>query len=153
MVELSKKREQHDILDLVTFGLFLILAGVLFLITPNLFEYVYAFLGDLEFREAIHYVYLPTPQDSHTTLFTALSWFTFYFALVHLFILVARYFFRSPKDKTAGTVSGLVFWLGATWILNQYVEADIVWFTFLGYLIALVGVSIIIRNVITLGVR
>ena len=153
MVRLSKKKDQHDTLDLVTFGFFLVLVGIMFLITPNLLEYIYAFLRDIEFKEAIPYLYLPAPQDSHTILFAVLSRFTFYFAIAHLFILAARYFFRSSKDKTAGTVSGLVFWLGATWILNQYVEADIAWFTLLGYFIALVGVSMIIRNVITLRVR
>ncbi|WP_455367194.1 hypothetical protein [[Eubacterium] cellulosolvens] len=148
---MSEKKDQHDTLDLVTFGFFLVLAGIIFLITPNLLENIYAFLRDLDFKEAITYVYLPAPQGTHTILFTAISRFTFYFALVHLFILAARYFFRSPKDKIAGTVSGLVFWFGATWILNKYIEADIVWFRFLGYLIALVGISVVIKNIITLS--
>jgi len=153
VLKVSKRRDQPDVLGLTTFGLFLILAGVMLMTTPNLLERGWEFLRDLEIQKFSSHMYLPAPKSNHLILFTALSRFSFYFAILHVPILVARLILKNPVDKTAGTVSGLVFWFGATWIINQLVAGSIAWFVFLGYLIALIGVSIVVQNAVILGAR
>ena len=152
-MNLSDKRENRDILDLVTFGLFLLLIGVMLIVTPDLLDRGYDFFLDLELRGLYPNIYLPAPKSDHTILFTALSQFCFVFAILHVPILVARFILKDPADKKAGTISGLIFWFGAAWIINQFIIMEINWFTFLGYLIALIGACIVIRNAIFLVTR
>ncbi len=58
---------------------------------------------------------------------------------------------KDAVEKKAGTISGLIFWFGATWLINQLVIKEFEWFTFLGYLIALIGANILIKSVMVLA--
>lgn len=151
MKNLVNTRDHRDFLDLIMLGLFLILIAVIFIITPNLLDRGYNFFLDLEFRELYSYIYLPTPKSDHPDLFLALSWFCFIFAFFHIPILAARFIMKDAVEKKAGIISGLFFWFGATWLINQLVIKEFEWFTFLGYLIALIGASILIRSVMILA--
>jgi hypothetical protein len=150
---LSERRESTNILDLASFGLFLILVGVIFMQTPNLFDRGYSFFNDLEIRELSPNIYLPAPKSDHSILYNALSRFCFYFAILQIPVLILRFILKDPIDKKADTVSGLLFWFGAAWIINLMIVNEIVWTTFLGYLIVLVGISVVIRNALCLGMQ
>ena len=153
MINLSGQREHKDILDLVMFGLFLLLIGVMFIKTPDLIDKGYRFFLDLEFREPYSYIYLPVPKSDHRLFFTTISQFCLAFAILHIPILGARFILKDPAEKKGGTISGLIFWFGTAWVINQLIIKEINWLTFLGYLIALIGVTMVIKNAIFLATR
>ncbi len=126
---------------------------MIFIITPNLLDRVNDFFRDLEIQEISSKIYLPAPKSDHPIFFKALYQFCFYFAILQVPILVARFILKDPADKKAGTISGLIFWFGAAWLIDLLVTKDVNWFKFLGFLIALIGISIVIMNVISLGAQ
>ena len=64
----------------------------------------------------------------------------------------ARFILKDPIDKKAGAFSGLIFWLGSAYIINSLLEKNIDWSAFLGYLIVLIGITLVINNSIKLSV-
>ena len=61
-------------------------------------------------------------------------------------VLVLRFVFGSSISKKAGTVSGVVFWLGLTFFVGLLLAEAAGWFTFLAGFIVVVGLSIIVRG-------
>ena len=151
MCKLSEKpHKKPDILGIVTFGFILLLVGMIFVITPNLVERISDFLQDFEIREIAPHWALIAPKSYHPVLYTAIFQFCLAFAIFQVFVLVARFILRDPMDRVAGTISSIVFWFGASWIVNLLITKTVGWFVFLGWLIALIGTSIIIKNAIVL---
>lgn len=145
-----RAREQTDILGIATFGLFLLLVGVIVAVTPDILDRAYDFFRDFRLRELAPNVYLPAPRSDDMILYTAVFQFCLAFAILQVPILGARFILKDSVDRKAGTVSSLFFWFGAAWITNLLIAKDIDWFAFFGYLIALLGTSLIIKNAISL---
>jgi len=156
MTRHERPYEERDILSLASIGFFLLLVGVIWIITPNYSQEVEAFFKDFKLREAFPNVFLPAPQRHHEVIYTAVARFCFVFGLFQIFILALRLFFREPLDRIAGTISGIVFWLGAGFASNmlsvRIIEWSVSrqWFVFLGWLIMLVGLSLAIRSLVVL---
>jgi len=151
MTRHERRYEKRDIFGLVSFGFFLVLVGVIWIITPNLSEEVRNFFEDFKLKEEVFpNVLLPAPQSPHPVVYTAIARFCFVFGLFQIFILVLRFVFREPVDKLAGTFSGMVFWLGAGFVANMLSAATIKWFAFLGWIIVLIGLSLVIRSLVVL---
>ncbi len=148
---MSGRQGRKDPLDLITLGLFLLLVGVIFIITPDLLDKAYDFFRDIELVELYSDIYLPAPKSDHPVLFKALSRFCFYFAVLQIPVLAVRFILKDPAEKKAGGFSGLLFWFGAAWIIDLSMAEDTGWFTFLGYLIALIGICIVAKNALILG--
>jgi len=146
----ERRREKPDILGLASFGLFLMLVGVIWIITPNLFQEVREFFGDFKLEKEVFPIFLPAPVHHHPVVYTAIARFCFVFGLFQIFILVLRLVFREPVDKIAGTFSGMIFWLGAGFVANMLSAETIKWFAFLGWIIVLVGLSLVIRSLVVL---
>lgn len=53
-------------------------------------------------------------------------------------------------DKLAETFSGVVFWSGAGFVANMLSDGTIEWFAFLGWIIVLIGLSLVIRSLVVL---
>ena len=53
-------------------------------------------------------------------------------------------------DKLAGTFSGMVFWLGVGFVANMLSAGTIKWFVFIGWIIVLIGLSLVIRSLVVL---
>ena len=151
MTRHERRYEKQDIFGLVSFGFFLVLVGVIWIITPNLFEEVHNFFEDFKLKEEVFpNVFLPAPVHHHPVVYTAIARFCFVFGLFQIFILVLRFVFREPVDKIAGTFSGMVFWLGAGFVANMLSAGTIKWFAFLGWIIVLIGLSLVIRSLVVL---
>jgi len=147
----ERRHEKRDILGLASFGFFLLLIGVIWVITPNLSQKVIDFFEDFKLEEEVFpNVFLPAPAHRHPVVYTALARFCFVFGLFQIVILVLRFVFREPVDKIAGTFSGMVFWLGAGFVANMLSAATIKWFVFLGWIIVLIGLSLVIRSLVVL---
>jgi hypothetical protein len=151
VLNLSYKKEQKDLIDIITFGLFIIIIGVFFLITPDLLNKILFFFKDLELRKYSTFIYLPYPKSEHAILFNALYNFSLFFAVIHIPILAARFILKDPVDKKGDTFSGLIFWFGASYILNSLLEENIGWIEFTGYLILLIGITLVVSNSIKLS--
>ena len=153
MPQHERRREEQDKLSFASFGFFLLLIGVIWVITPNLFQEVVDFFKDFDLTEEIFpNVFFPAPAHPHrhTVVYTALVRFCFAFGLFQIAILVLRFFFRDTVDKVAGTFSGIVFWLGVGFVSNMLAAGDIEWFGFLGWFIVVIGLSIVVRSLLVL---
>jgi len=150
MTSHGRRREERDILSLASVGFFFLLIGVIWIVTPNLSQEVVDFSKDFELKEAFENVFLPFPAHHHPVVYTAVTRFCFVFGLFQIFILVLRFVFREPADKIAGTFSGMVFWLGAGFVANMLSAGTIKWFVFLGWIIVLIGLSLVIRSLVVL---
>jgi len=150
MPQHERRHEEHDKLSLASFGFFLLLIGVIWVITPNLSQRVIDFSKDFKPEEFFPNVSLPAPVHRHPAVYTALARFCFVFGLFQIAILALRFFFRDPLSRIAGTFSGIVFWLGAGFVANLLAAGDIEWFGFLGWLIVFIGLSLVVRSLLIL---
>jgi len=147
----ERRHEERDILGLASFGFFLLLIGIIWIITPNLHQEVVDFFNSFtRTKEIFPNVFLPYPVGNHRVVFTALARFCFVFGLFQIVILVLRFFFREPLNRIAGTFSGMVFWLGAGFVSNLLATRAIEWFGFLGWLIVLIGLALVVRSLLIL---
>jgi hypothetical protein len=147
----ERRHEEQDKLSLASLGFFLLLIGVIWVITPNLSQKVIDFFKDFELTEEIFpNVLLPAPAHHHPIVYTAVARFCFVFSLFQIAILVLRFFLREPLDRVAGTFSGIVFWLGVGFVSNLLAAEAIEWFGFLGWFIVFIGLSLVVRSILVL---
>jgi len=80
--------------------------------------------------------------------------FSFAMGLFQIVILLLRFIVRSQVGKKAETVSNLVFWLGASYLIRTLLiettrfTATTGWFVFWAGIIMLIGASLIVRAII-----
>jgi len=149
----GRRREGRDWFGLVEFGFFLILIGTIFLVTPNFFSRAENFIKDFTVKEIYPSanIFLPAPEHEHLSAYQTIMYFCFAFGLFELFILILRFAIKSPIDKKAGTLGGIVFWLGAGIFANTLATGgSYYWFFFLGGLIVSIGLSIMARALATM---
>jgi len=146
-------REEHDWFSLAEVGFFLILIGAILVITPKIIDQVKAFVEDCASHPTQVYqdIYLPAPTAPHFEVYSAIMYFCLAFGVFQIVILVLRFAQNSPVSKKAGTLGGIVFWLGAGILASMLVtEGSAKWFFFIGGLIVLIGLSIIVRSLASL---
>jgi len=124
-------------IGLLSFGFFVMLFALFFVIVPNYYAEVLAFFEDFELRNITDNVLLPAP--------------THVFGLFQFFVLALRLNFKSHMNKVAETTSNIVLWLGAAYMFNLLLSEAIKWFPFIGGIIAVVGVSLIARSLVVLA--
>jgi len=152
MTRHKRQHEKQDILGLASFGFFLFLVGVIWVTTPNLSKEVIDFFKDFKpEKEIFPNVFLPAPTHHHPVVYTAIARFCLGLGIFQIFILFLRLFFREPMDKLAGTFSGVIFWLGAGSVANMLSAGTIKWFVFIGWIIVLIGLSLVIRSLVVLS--
>jgi hypothetical protein len=137
-------------LGLLSFGFFLMLFALFFVIVPNYGEEVMEFFRSFELQEISPNVYLPAPQDNHLVVYETIMRFCMVFGLFQFAILALRFYFRSPVSKVAETISNIVWWLGAAYAFNLLLLKTLEWFPFIGALIVVGGSSIIVRSIVML---
>jgi len=150
MVLDEKRLKGMDILGLASFGVFLVLIGVIFVITPNLGDEIGDFIKDFETVEVYPDVDLPKPASNHPVLYTAVAQFSIVYGLFHIALLILRLYFGDYLKRKAGTLSGVVFWLGAGYLLTILSADNIGWFAFLSWLIIFIGLSLVVRSLVIL---
>ena len=160
----DKHSRDHQIGDgLITalaFGGFLVIIGVLFAVTPNLWQSIVDFFDNITTR-AIPYsggnIALLEPQNpaAHSTLYNALFQFDLAFGALQVLILAIRVAVKSRVRRIAETLGNAVFWLGAAFLVNAFLLMGTLrsWFEYWAALIVLVGISVVVRAVVHLAKR
>ena len=135
----------------ISFGAFLIIVAVIYLITPNIGREVEAFFRDLRLVQIFRGFSLPLPSGSHPVVYMAAQTFCYAFGLVQIGILGLRFAAGSSVHGKGETFGGVVFWLGAGYIIGLLSQDVLSPISFLGALIVLVGVSIIGRALLVIA--
>jgi hypothetical protein len=152
-------RYRESLIGAVSAGFFLILLGALFVLTPGLFGRTIDFFESFEFapvpNTAISWFAPANPlSSSNRIVYTAVEQFCFAFGVFHVVIIALRFAARSTTSKKADTVGDLVFWIGAGYLIHRLLLEPTVWspsttwFVFWATVIALVGVTLIVRATI-----
>jgi hypothetical protein len=113
-------------------------------------EEVRKFFEDFKLEKVFPNVFLPAPASPHPVVYMAIARFCFVFGLFQIFILALRVVFRESVNRIAGTFSGMIFWLAAGFVANMLSTETIKWFTFVGWIIVLIGFSLAIRSLVVL---
>ena len=144
-----KSRWVSQKIGFISFGFFLILVGFIWLNTPDLKDAVVAFFKDFHLEKAFQNVRLPAPRSEwgHKVVYSAFQQFCLGYGLFQIVVLVLRFVFGSSVNDKAGTVSGVVFWLGLGFFAGLLATEAVGWFAFLAGFIVVVGLSLIVRGV------
>ena len=152
------RRYKEGLFSAISAGFFFILIGAIFVTTPNLFDKIIDLFRDFDIvRVPNMEILLPAPASpgTHSLVYSAVTEFSFVWGLFQIVILALRFIAHSPLSKKAETVSGLVFWLGASFLISTFLNETttvITWFVFWAAIMMLIGLSLIIRAII-LAVR
>lgn len=140
--------------SIASIGFLLILLGAIFASTSNLYDDIIAFFKDFTIVEVPNtQILLPAPANpqTHLTVYSAAGTFCLIWGIYEIAILIARFFIRSTTNKKAETLANIIFWLGASYIIKEFLNATTtttMWFTFWTLIITLLGVSLIVRGLI-----
>jgi hypothetical protein len=150
-----KPRYRESLFSAISAGFFFVLVGIIFVITPNLFDKIVTFFRDFDIVTVPHTrnFFLPAPAflSAHSVVYLAVTQFCLVWGFFQVSILALRFVAHSPLDKKAETASNIVFWLGASYLVSTYLyeSATLVkWFVFWSLIIMLIGVSLIVRAII-----
>jgi hypothetical protein len=144
----------ESVITAISIGFFLVLVGILFVITPNLFGEIIDLLSDFKLVEVVpnSNMIFPGPEtpDAFSVVYVAAVQFSFALGIFQIVILALRFFISSPWEKRAETVGNLVFWLGTGFLVQSFLLEPILletsqWFMFWSSIIMMIGVSLIAR--------
>ncbi len=150
VLELSSDQREKWI-QLLSFGFFIMLFALFFILVPDYYSKAYGFLED--FFKLKQYpggsgIYLPFPEQNHIVVYETVMRFCMIFGLFQFLVLGLRFYMRSAMSKVAETVSNIAIWLGAAYMFNLLQLGVTEWFPFLGGLVAIFGFSIVVRSLI-----
>lgn len=140
-------------LGLLSFGFFLMLFALFFVIVPDYGETVVGFFKDIEMKQVVPGVSLPAPGGPpmrNAIIYENVMHFCLIFGIFQFAILALRFYFRSTVRKVAETISNIVGWLGAAYAFSLLLAGTLEWFPFIGALIVVGGFSIIVRSIVML---
>ena len=147
----------EGIFTAISIGFFFVLVGALLATTPNLFGNVLDFFKSFELADVPNTIIIfpaPTSPSTHTVLYQAVAQFSFVLAIFHIVMLALRFFTQSPWGKRAETVGNLVYWLGAGFLVQNYLlSTPTQWFEFWSLLIIIIGISLIARAIVMVAAR
>jgi hypothetical protein len=140
-----RRRDKH-LLSWLSFGVFLIVVGAIFLTTQNLTDRIEAFFQDFELEQVSGELYFPAPQNSHPTLYGAVALFCLAFGVYQILLLFLKFALGATLVQRAETFTSIIFWLTSSFAVNMLKNETIGWFLFLAVLIVLMAVGIVIRS-------
>lgn len=159
---LSKSREtprqhQEGLFTAISVGFFLLLVGTLFVINPNLFGSIIDFFKDFKLVDVpnMNNIMFPAPESPqlHQTVYQAARQFSIAIGAFQIVILALRFVIPLSWGKRSETVGNLVYWIGASFLIQSFLIENTQWFTFWSTIIILIGVSIIVRAVVMAAAR
>lgn len=136
----------------ISFGAFLIIVAVIYLITPNIVHEVNEFIRDFRLVQVFQNFWMFLPSSSHPVVYAAAQEFCYAFGLVQIGILGLRFAIGSSIHGKAETFGSVVFWLGAGYIIGLLTQGVLSPVSFLGAFVILVGVSIVARALLVVSV-
>ncbi len=145
--------KRESLIGLLSFGFFIVLFALFFVIVPDYHAEVSDFLEDSLNSKPIPGnpdISLPYPTDSHSIVYRTAMQFCLIYGVFQLLIIALRFSFKSSLSKIAETASNVVLWLGAAYMLSLLSAESVEWFPFLGGIIAVGGLSIIVRSLTVL---
>jgi hypothetical protein len=134
------RREGWNILGTISFGFFLLLVGILIIITPHPLKETQSFFTDI-FENVQGF---PAPSEPHSVLYTAVMRFALIFGLFSIGILVLRFVLHESANRKAGTASSVVFWLGVAFLAYLLAAESISWFGFWAGFFVIIGLMVIV---------
>jgi len=137
-------------LSTLSFGFFLILFGIIWIVTPSFSSEVIDFAKDFHLEQLTEHIVLPAPKESHPVVYTAAMQFCLVFGAFQTVILVLRFIFHDSLDKKSGTISNITFWFSTSFFLNMLANEPTRWFGFLAGLIISIGLAIIASSAVKL---
>jgi len=154
---LSGRRE--GVLSAVSAGFFLILAGTIFIVTPNVLDKFTSFFQDFNTVDVPHTaIVLPAPvhPERHTAVYSAVQQFSLVWGIFLVAMLTLRVLFHSPTRKKVENAGDIVFWLGTSYLISTMLNettTTTAWFIFWTEILMLVGVSLIVRAAILAAMK
>jgi len=154
-----RHRYGERLFSATSIGVFLLLIGIIFALTPDLFDAILAFFRDFDIvrvpNTRIFYFPAPAAPRTHFVVYSAAITFSLIWGLFQVVILALRFIVSSHYGKKAETASNVVLWLGTSYLISVFLNettSRTTWFAFWGVFIMLIGASLIIRAII-LAVR
>jgi hypothetical protein len=154
--EVYRQKSRENFIGIFSVGVFLILLGMIFVVTPDFFNKVISFFKDFGLVQVPNIslgIPLPAPNNpaNHTAIYSTASWFSFGWGIFLVALLVVRVLAHSPLQKKAENTSDIFFWLTNGFLIGNYLNnatTTVMWFTYWTLIIILLGVSLIIRAII-----
>jgi hypothetical protein len=148
----SKKRYSRSTgwLSTLSFGFFLILLGLIWIITPNFSNEVIDFAKDFHLEHFTEHIVLLAPKESHPVVYNAAMQFCLVFGVFQIAVLVLRFIFHDSVNRKSGTISNIAFWFSTGFFLNMLANKSTGWFGFFAGLIISIGLAIIASSVVKL---
>ena len=151
----------ESIISAISVGTVFILFGIVFVLAlpNNLFERTIAFFGSFTSRQVPGIgIALPAPisPSTHVVFYNAVFQFSLGIAFLQILILALRIGFGSRVPKIAETVGNLIFWFGASYLVNMYLNSLTTlntWFTFWAAILIVLGLSIVVRAAVLISKR
>jgi hypothetical protein len=138
----------------VSVGCFLILVGLIFAVTPNLFGNIVNFFQDISVQTVPNTdIPLPAPRtpSAHAVVYSAVGLFSLIWGILEAVFLVLRFVSLSPFNKKAENASNIVFWLGSYYLVSTTLAETVTltkWFVFWTEILMLIGVMLVVRALI-----
>jgi hypothetical protein len=140
-------------MGLVNFGLFLVTVGIVFAITPGLYDSIVRFVRDFRIIEISPGIFFPEPIHNHAAVYRAFYTFCLLFGGLHIVTLAGRFAFKDCSRRKTSTLASMIFWLGSAYITSMLIALSIAWLAFVGYVITLGGACIVLESLILLAIR
>ena len=147
----DKKAFQNNmegIFSAISFGFFLLLLGILFVSTPDLFGKISDFFTDMGIEQISDSgVFLPAPENarSHLDLYNVMSLVSIAAVVFQAIMLVLRFVMSSSWAKRAETMGNFVYWIGVAFLVQWFLIDSTQWFVFWSCIIMAAGVSLLAR--------
>lgn len=118
------------------------------MMTPNIGNEVRTFIRDFQLVQIFQNFWWFVPSTNHPVLYAAAERFCYAFGLVQIGVLGLRFAKGSSIHGKAETFSGVVFWLGAAYVLSLLSQGALTWLSFIAGLIIVIGISIVVRALV-----
>ena len=149
----------EGVLSAVSVGAVFILIGLIFVITPGLWDKIVAFLSDFTIRQVPGIgISLPDPAvpAAHAELYAAVSQFSVGLLILEILLVALRLIMHSPTRKLAQEVGNIVFWLGTAYLISTLLNDATtlsIWFGYWAGILMVLGLSLIARALVLLAKR
>lgn len=146
--ETRLRRSDDQLLRLLSFGVFLLILGIIVLATPNLSDQISAFVQDLKLEQIQPGVNasLPAPQGPHPQLYGAAALFGLAFGAYLVLLLIAKFVLGADLNQKAETLTGVILWVGIGLAMLALARGTVAWLLFVAIAVVLIAILILVRS-------